>query len=183
MFGLASHFSCWMDEDPSMWILSAPVTVSLVASLGFLIYVVRVLVTKLNSNSCHQPPMAFRKAVRATLILFPLFGLQHILFPLRPDPGTTTEKMYQIFSAMVISCQVRNNITQRLGHTHTRPALILRLVSQGLCVSLLFCFANQEVIACVRTLLHRLLPQIFDARHLEGVNGPPPTTQIGDVVV
>lgn len=97
-----------MDEDPSVWILSVPVTVSLLASLGSLVYVVRVLVTKLSATSCQPLPMAFRKAVRATLILFPLFGLQHMLFPLRPDPGTIAEKMYQIFSAMIISGQVNN---------------------------------------------------------------------------
>lgn len=89
-----------------MWILTAPVSLSLLASLFFLVYVVRVLVIKLNSNS-PQPPTAFRKAVRATLILFPLFGLQHILLPLRPDAGSVTEKPYQIFSAILISCQVR----------------------------------------------------------------------------
>lgn len=94
-----------------MWLLTVPVTLSLLASLAFLINVVRVLVTKLNSCGAggHQPPMALRKAVRATLILFPLFGLQHILLPLRPDPGTTVEKYYQIFSAVIISCQVRDS--------------------------------------------------------------------------
>lgn len=96
-----------MDDDVSMWILTVPVTLSLVASLGFLVYVVRVLVTKLNSHAgAQQPPVAFRKAVRATFILFPLFGLQHILLPLRPDPGTVLERYYQIFSAIVISLQV-----------------------------------------------------------------------------
>lgn len=96
-----------MEDDDSMWVLTAPVSLSLITSLGFLVYVVRVLVTKLSSSSGHQPPLAFRKAVRATFILFPLFGLQHILLPLRPDPGTILEKNYQVFSAIVISCQVR----------------------------------------------------------------------------
>lgn len=89
-----------------MWILTVPVSISLLASLGFLIYVVRVLVVKLSSQSFSQPSDAFRKAVRATLILFPLFGLQHILLPLRPDPGTGSEKLYQLLSAVIISCQV-----------------------------------------------------------------------------
>lgn len=98
-----------MEDHVSMWLLTVPVTLSLLASLAFLINVVRVLVTKLNSCGGHQPPMALRKAARATLILFPLFGLQHILLPLRPDPGTTVEKYYQIFSAIIISCQVSDS--------------------------------------------------------------------------
>lgn len=100
--------SCWIEEDSSMWTLSIPISISLAASLVFLIYVVRVLWIKLNSSTAsRQPSLAFRKAVRATLILFPLFGLQHILLPLRPESGSGAEKSYQLFSAVIISCQVR----------------------------------------------------------------------------
>ncbi|XP_071447508.1 calcitonin gene-related peptide type 1 receptor-like, partial [Hetaerina americana] len=62
-----------------------------------------------------------RKAVRATLILIPLLGLQYILTPFRPDSGAPLEALYQILSAIVASYQ-------------------------GLCVALLFCFCNGEVI-------------------------------------
>ena len=95
-----------------MWILSVPVTLSLIASTCILIYVVRVLVAKLRTNNSPHPPKALQKAVRATLILFPLFGLQHILLPLRPEPGPA-EKCYQIFSAVVISCQVSRTFLGR----------------------------------------------------------------------
>lgn len=175
-----------------MWILSIPISISLAASLVFLIYVVRVLVIKLNNTSTtsSQPSMAFRKAVRATLILFPLFGLQHILLPQRPESGTGAEKTYQIFSAVIISCQV----TKIHGSYFSRPffihrsLLVLLIPSfpyQGLCVSVLFCFANHEVIACVHSLLHRLLPWLIGPRRppqWDSVNGPPPT-QTRDVVV
>lgn len=60
------------------------------------------------------------KAVRATLILIPLLGLQYIVTPFRPEPGTPWESVYQVTSAVVASCQ-------------------------GLCVALLFCFCNGEV--------------------------------------
>lgn len=60
------------------------------------------------------------KAVRATLILIPLLGLQYIVTPFRPEPGTSWEPVYQVTSAIVASCQ-------------------------GLCVALLFCFCNGEV--------------------------------------
>lgn len=172
------HCSCWIEDDPSsMWILTVPVSLSLVASLCSLVYVVRVLVNKLNLNIPPQPPMAFRKAVRATLILFPLFGLQHILLPLRPDPGTS-EKWYQIFSAVIISCQVNRECV----NPASQPKPVLMNSFQGLCVSFLFCFANQEVIGCVRAFLHQLFPRIIVADRWKSVNGPPPT-QSRDVVV
>jgi len=60
------------------------------------------------------------KAVRATLILIPLLGLQYIVTPFRPEPGTSWEPVYQVTSAVVAS-------------------------GQGLCVALLFCFCNGEV--------------------------------------
>lgn len=60
------------------------------------------------------------KAVRATLILIPLLGLQYVVTPFRPEPGTSWEPVYQVTSAVVAS-------------------------GQGLCVALLFCFCNGEV--------------------------------------
>jgi hypothetical protein len=68
------------------------------------------------------------KAVRATLILIPLLGLQYIVTPFRPEPGTPWEPVYQVTSAVVASCQ-------------------------GLCVALLFCFCNGEVCPQPNTVL------------------------------
>lgn len=72
----------------------------------FLINVVRVLLTKLHPSSAHPAPLGMRKAVRATLILVPLFGLHHVLIPFRPDPGSPLEVVYQIVSAVLVSLQV-----------------------------------------------------------------------------
>ena len=48
-----------------------------------------------------------RKAVRATLILIPLLGLQYMLFPMRPQEGSTLDDVYLITVAIVTSLQVR----------------------------------------------------------------------------
>ena len=48
-----------------------------------------------------------RKAVRATLILIPLLGLQYMLFPMRPREGSTLDDVYLIAVAIVTSLQVR----------------------------------------------------------------------------
>ncbi|KAJ4444864.1 hypothetical protein ANN_06661 [Periplaneta americana] len=98
---------CWMEDSHTQWILTAPVLISMVASTIFLVNVVRILLTKLHSASANPAPVGMRKAVRATLILVPLFGIHHILIPFRPEPGQSGEKLYQVFSAVLVSLQVR----------------------------------------------------------------------------
>jgi len=53
--------------------------------------------------------VACRKAVRATLILIPLLGLQYMLFPMRPKEGSTLDDVYLINVAIVTSLQVYAN--------------------------------------------------------------------------
>jgi calcitonin receptor-like len=96
-----------MEDSHTQWILTAPVLISMVASTIFLVNVVHILLTKLHSASANPAPLSMRKAVRATLILVPLFGIHHILIPFRPEPGQPGEKIYQVFSAVVVSLQVR----------------------------------------------------------------------------
>lgn len=99
-----------MNESYTQWILIVPVCLSLFASLGFLINVVRVLLTKLHCNSANPAPVGLRKAVRAALILVPLFGIHHILIPFRPEPKAPGERAYEIFSALLVSLQVKKII-------------------------------------------------------------------------
>ncbi|XP_012156240.1 calcitonin gene-related peptide type 1 receptor [Ceratitis capitata] len=127
------NMHCWMDDSLLLWILSVPICASLLASFVFLINVLRVIVRKLHPQSAQPAPLAIRKAVRATIILIPLFGLQHSLLPYRPDTGTPLERFYQILSVILVSLQ-------------------------GFVVSFLFCFANHDVTFAIRTLLNRLMP-------------------------
>ncbi|XP_017482168.1 PREDICTED: calcitonin gene-related peptide type 1 receptor-like isoform X1 [Rhagoletis zephyria] len=138
-YGVARFFHpddnvhCWMDDSLLLWILSVPICASLLASFVFLINVLRVIVRKLHPQSAQPAPLAIRKAVRATIILIPLFGLQHFLLPYRPDTGTPLERFYQILSVILVSLQ-------------------------GFVVSFLFCFANHDVTFAIRSLLNRLMP-------------------------
>ncbi|XP_073985669.1 calcitonin gene-related peptide type 1 receptor-like isoform X2 [Rhodnius prolixus] len=141
---------CWIHESLYSWTLSGPVLVSMIANFVFLINIVRLLLTKLHTTAQTSPRSSFKesknasirskrstistqsapsgrtkKAVRATLILIPLLGLQYIVTPFRPNQGTPWEYAYQVTSALVASCQ-------------------------GLCVALLFCFCNGEVVAVMR---------------------------------
>ncbi|EDV47255.2 calcitonin gene-related peptide type 1 receptor [Drosophila erecta] len=144
LYGLARHFStpdnkhCWITDSLYLWIFSVPITLSLLASFIFLINVLRVIVRKLHPQSAQPAPLAIRKAVRATIILVPLFGLQHFLLPYRPDAGTQLDHFYQMLSVVLVSLQ-------------------------GFVVSFLFCFANHDVTFAVRTLLNKWLPSLVIA--------------------
>ncbi|XP_026681142.1 calcitonin gene-related peptide type 1 receptor-like [Diaphorina citri] len=124
-------FNCWMNDAHSRWILTVPVCLSILVNLAILMNVLRVLLTKLHSNSTNPAPIGIRKAARAALILVPLFGLHHILLPFRPEPKSPWEMVYDVFSAVLVS-------------------------SQGLCVSILFCFANVDVHGAFRKMFYRL---------------------------
>lgn len=118
---------CWLEQD--VWytyILNVPVCLSIVLSFAFLVNIVRVLVTKLRAVNSPDHEST-RKAVRATVILLPLLGLHYVVTPFRPRNGTIF-LAYEIVSALVTSLQ-------------------------GLCVSLLFCFFNGEVLATLRKCL------------------------------
>ncbi|XP_067136193.1 calcitonin gene-related peptide type 1 receptor-like isoform X1 [Centruroides vittatus] len=115
---------CWIEESIYLWILSGPVCASMLLNLIFLINIIRVLLSKLHSVNSPANNQT-RKAVRATVILIPLLGLHYLLTPFRPVQGSSGEVVYEVISATVTS-------------------------SQGLCVSLLFCFFNGEVTTVIR---------------------------------
>ncbi|CAH0393747.1 unnamed protein product [Bemisia tabaci] len=128
---LEDTLQCWMNESHATWFLTVPVLVSLLASLGFLGNVLWVLLTKLHWNSANPAPIGLRKAVRATLILIPLFGVHHILLFMRPKATSPAEIFYELFSAAIVSLQ-------------------------GFCVSILFCFANVDVHGAFKASFYRL---------------------------
>ncbi|CAG7827300.1 unnamed protein product, partial [Allacma fusca] len=128
---------CWLNESQWRIFLIVPVFVCLALSLAFLINILRVLLTKLHDNrrslavyarresNSSDSQSALRKAARATLILIPLLGLHYFLTPFKPEPGSDGEMVYECIAAVSSSLQ-------------------------GLCVSLLFCFCNGEVLSVLR---------------------------------
>ena len=72
--------------------------------------------TKLNDDSHQHGPgnqegTHMRKALRATLILFPLLGITHLLFFINPKDGTH-DKLYIIFNATMQSSQVNSQLVE-----------------------------------------------------------------------
>ncbi|KAJ3583829.1 hypothetical protein NHX12_015547 [Muraenolepis orangiensis] len=87
----------------------------------FLLNIVRVLITKLKVT--HQAESSlYMKAVRATLILIPLLGIQFVLLPYKPQGH----------------CEVYQYIMNIFMHF------------QGLLVATIFCFFNGEVQTVLR---------------------------------
>ncbi|XP_025417455.1 calcitonin gene-related peptide type 1 receptor-like isoform X2 [Sipha flava] len=148
---------CWMHESHSQWVLAVPVFASILTSLLFLMNVMRVLLTKLHRNSANPAPIGVRKAVRAALILVPLFGIHYILIPYRPTHKTTVEAVYQILSAILVS-------------------------TQGLCVSVLFCFANVDVHGAFHKYIRRIKRRGTTHTNVTGTTQPA-QSQVKDAVV
>ncbi|KAL6434739.1 hypothetical protein ACFW04_005156 [Cataglyphis niger] len=107
-----------------MNVLVYPVCVSTMLNLLFLFNIVRVLLTKLRAGPAigTRPSRSMLQAFRATLLLVPLLGLHYLVIPFRPPKKHPWEHFYEVLSAITASFQ-------------------------GLCVAVLFCFCNGEVIA------------------------------------
>ncbi|XP_053373092.1 calcitonin gene-related peptide type 1 receptor-like [Mercenaria mercenaria] len=120
---------CWTGDSNLHWILAGPINASLIVNFIFSINIMRILLSKLRSVHTNET-MQTRRAVRATLILIPLLGLQYIAFPFKPPPGSDGEYVYAMISAFLVSFQ-------------------------GVFVSVVFCFFNGEVIRCFKKKWHR----------------------------
>ena len=103
---LPLHFLCF----PLFSSSSPPPTLSQV-NLFFLLNIVRVLVTKLRDTHRAESNM-YMKAVRATLILVPLLGIQFVILLWRPQNRLPGE-IYDVVMNMVMHYQVRERERER----------------------------------------------------------------------
>ncbi|XP_054619421.1 calcitonin gene-related peptide type 1 receptor isoform X2 [Dunckerocampus dactyliophorus] len=116
--------NCWMSvETHLLYAVHGPIMAALVVNVFFLLNIIRVLVTKLRDTHRAESNM-YMKAVRATLILVPLLGIQFVIFPWRPENRLAGE--------------VYEYIMHVLMHY------------QGLLVATIFCFFNGEVQAALK---------------------------------
>lgn len=80
-------------------------------NLFFLLNIIRVLVTKLRDTHRAESNM-YMKAVRATLILVPLLGIQFVIFPWRPENRLAGE-VYEYIMHILMHYQVGSELTAR----------------------------------------------------------------------
>ncbi|OWR48204.1 calcitonin gene-related peptide type 1 receptor [Danaus plexippus] len=119
---------CWADEGAPRPELAVLVCVAVLLNLAFLCNIVRVLCTKLRAGGgagVARPSATALHALRATCLLAPLLGLQYLLTPFRPPRTASWWLAYEYLSALTTSLQ-------------------------GLCVAVLYCFCNGEVLAQLR---------------------------------
>ncbi|XP_040295733.1 calcitonin gene-related peptide type 1 receptor [Bufo bufo] len=116
--------NCWISSDTHLlYIIHGPICAALLVNLFFLLNIVRVLITKLKVT--HQAESnLYMKAVRATLILVPLLGIQFVLLPWRPG-GRIAEEVFDYIMHILMNYQ-------------------------GLLVATIFCFFNGEVQAVLK---------------------------------
>ncbi|CAB3227389.1 unnamed protein product [Arctia plantaginis] len=130
--GAAGDTICWSDEGqprPELIVLACG---ALLLNVAFLCNIVRVLCTKLRAGGSvggaggpPRPSATALHALRATCLLAPLLGLQYLLMLIRPEPTERWWLAYEYVSALTTSLQ-------------------------GLCVAVLYCFCNGEVLAQLR---------------------------------
>lgn len=122
---------CWMDEAEPRAELVAVACGAVLLNLAFLCNIVRVLCTKLRAGGVGgvggavRPSATALHALRATCLLAPLLGLQYLLMLFRPGREAAWWLAYEYLSALATSLQ-------------------------GLCVAVLYCFCNGEVLAQLR---------------------------------
>ncbi|XP_022917669.1 calcitonin gene-related peptide type 1 receptor isoform X2 [Onthophagus taurus] len=118
---------CWMDDTKYNIVQVVLASGIIILNILFLCNILRVLCTKLR-RAPHAGSGASRaslQALRATLLLVPLLGLNYLLTPFRPENNSVWERVYAVMSAVTVS-------------------------PQGLCVAILYCFCNGEVIAQIK---------------------------------
>ncbi|WAQ94297.1 CALRL-like protein [Mya arenaria] len=91
--------SCWVHNiGPYEWLLYTPNLLCIgtvtTANVLFLANILKILCSKLQIHP--NEPSNYRKALKATFVLVPLFGLQQFLVIYRPQPGTTMSFAYEI---------------------------------------------------------------------------------------
>ncbi|MPC39528.1 Corticotropin-releasing factor receptor 1 [Portunus trituberculatus] len=82
--------------------------------------------------AANRPEFNTRKAIRATVILFPLLGITNLLFAVNPGGKGDLENAYMLTNAILQSSQAGSSS-------------VLGYLLMGLFVSVFYCFLNTEV--------------------------------------
>ncbi|RXN26214.1 calcitonin receptor [Labeo rohita] len=104
--------NCWMSvETHLLYVVHGPIMAALLVNLFFLLNIVRVLVTKLRDTHRAESNM-YMKAVRATLILVPLLGIQFVIIPWRPENRLAGE-IYDYIMHILMHYQVQGALKRQ----------------------------------------------------------------------
>ncbi|XP_053308726.1 parathyroid hormone/parathyroid hormone-related peptide receptor-like [Spea bombifrons] len=125
---------CWdVSAGHMKWIYQAPILAATLVNFFLFLNIVRVLASKLWTNTAKlDPRQQYKKLLKSTLVLVPLFGVHYILFMAIPYTEVTgwlwqIQMHYEMFFNS----------------------------SQGFFVAIIYCFCNGEVQAEVRKFWFR----------------------------
>ncbi|XP_045106311.1 corticotropin-releasing factor receptor 1-like isoform X2 [Portunus trituberculatus] len=144
---------CWLGHDPSTshqlhLIFDIPKLIILLVNTVLLANMTRVLVTKLQGVNADYAT-ATRNAVKATVFLLPMFGLQFFLTLYLPSPSTRCAwtQVYFIVATALDGLQ-------------------------GLYVSVVYCYINKEVRLQVRRSVYRVKGRLYAQGHSTTTHDP-----------
>ncbi|XP_022662673.1 corticotropin-releasing factor receptor 1-like isoform X3 [Varroa destructor] len=103
--------ACWEGyaRHSAVWFLIAPRLIAVLINSVFLVNIVRILISKAKADLTENSQ--FRAALKATLVLFPLLGLTHLLFAINPQNSIAIPRLkeaYLVLSAALQSSQVQD---------------------------------------------------------------------------
>ncbi|XP_008069422.1 parathyroid hormone/parathyroid hormone-related peptide receptor [Carlito syrichta] len=125
-----ANTGCWdLSSGNKKWIIQVPILASIVLNFILFINIVRVLATKLretNAGRC-DTRQQYRKLLKSTLVLMPLFGVHYIVFMATPY----TEVSGTLWQVQMHYEMLFNSF-------------------QGFFVAVIYCFCNGEVQAEIK---------------------------------
>ncbi|XP_066101443.1 parathyroid hormone/parathyroid hormone-related peptide receptor isoform X1 [Saccopteryx bilineata] len=125
-----ANTGCWdLSSGNKKWIIQVPILASIVLNFFLFINIVRVLATKLretNAGRC-DTRQQYRKLLKSTLVLMPLFGVHYIVFMATPY----TEVSGTLWQVQMHYEMLFNSF-------------------QGFFVAIIYCFCNGEVQAEIK---------------------------------
>ncbi|XP_065520693.1 gastric inhibitory polypeptide receptor-like, partial [Lathamus discolor] len=130
---LYENEGCWERNEKAgvWWMIRCPILAAVAVNFVVFIRIVRILVAKVRAHQVSRGDTRVRLA-RSTLTLIPLLGVHEVAFALAGDgPGGGSLRLVRLCLQVLLSS------------------------SQGLVVSVLYCFVNKEVQAEVRRCWQR----------------------------
>lgn len=123
--------NCWiLPMDDLDWIINLPPLLALLINVVFVVNIIRILVGIMRAPNANEPTQ-YRKAVRATMMVVPLVGLQYVVTIYRPRAkGCDWLNVYQILNSIIEG-------------------------STGAVVALIYCYTNGEVCALLARSFQR----------------------------
>ncbi|XP_035511040.1 vasoactive intestinal polypeptide receptor 2-like [Morone saxatilis] len=116
--------SCWERNEKPVpnRLINWPIMASVIINFILFISIIRILVQKLRcTNVGGNEQSQYRRLAKSTLLLIPLFGINHVVFVYLMEPADKTMNYIKIFFELGLGS------------------------FQGLIVAVLYCFLNSEV--------------------------------------